>query len=84
MERTLFVFEGEVREKLYFQSLERAFFDGQQSRILVSFQNDIYELYKQLNEEDDKSGMIIVDNQRGHPLDRELADHRPAREARVF
>lgn len=60
MERTLFVFEGEIREKLYFQSLERAFFDGQQSRILVSFQNDIYELYKQLNEEDDLDPFELI------------------------
>ncbi|AQT58745.1 hypothetical protein [Cellvibrio sp. PSBB023] len=60
MERTLFVFEGERLEKLYFQSLERAFFDGQQSRILVSFKNDIYELYKQLNAEDDLDPFDLI------------------------
>lgn len=60
MERTLFVFEGESREKLYFQSLEKAFFDGQQNRILVSFQNDIYELYKQLNAEDDLDPFELI------------------------
>lgn len=60
MERTLFVFEGEGREKLYFQSLEQAFFDGEQSRILVSFQNDIYELYKQLNAEDDLDSFELI------------------------
>ncbi len=60
MERTLFVFEGERLEKLYFQSLESAFFDGQQSRILVSFKNDIYELYKQLNAEDDLDPFDLI------------------------
>ncbi|WP_331344337.1 hypothetical protein [Cellvibrio sp. UBA7661] len=60
MERTLFVFEGEHREKLYFESLEKAFFDGQQSRILVSFQNDIYELYKQLTREDDLDPFELI------------------------
>lgn len=60
MERTLFVFEGEGREKLYFQSLERAFFDGEQSRILVTFQNDIYELYKQLAADDDLNPYELI------------------------
>lgn len=60
MERTLFVFEGEGREKLYFQSLEQAFFDGQQSRILVSFQNDIYELYKQLSADEDLNPFELI------------------------
>ena len=45
MERTLFVFEGEKFERLYFQSLERSFFSGEESRILLCFKNDIYELY---------------------------------------
>lgn len=60
MERTLFVFEGEHREKLYFESLEKAFFDGQHSRILVSFQNDIYELYKQLKADDDLDPFELI------------------------
>lgn len=60
MERTLFVFEGEHREKLYFESLEKAFFDGEQSRILVSFQNDIYELYKQLSADDDLDPFELI------------------------
>jgi hypothetical protein len=60
MERTLFVFEGERLERLYFQSLEKAFFDGQHSRILVSFQNDIYELYKQLHADDDLDAFELI------------------------
>lgn len=60
MERTLFVFEGERLEKAYFQSLEKAFFDGQQSRILVSFQNDIYELYTKLSADDDLDPFELI------------------------
>lgn len=60
MERTLFVFEGEHREKLYFESMENAFFDGQQSRILVSFQNDIYELYEQLSIDNDLDPFELI------------------------
>lgn len=60
MERTLFVFEGERLERAYFQSLEKAFFDGQQNRILLSFQNDIYELYKQLISEDDLDPFELI------------------------
>lgn len=72
MERTLFVFEGEGREKLYFQSLEKAFFDGQQSRILVSFQNDIYELYKQLNAEDNLDPFELIKELNPLAKDQEL------------
>jgi len=53
MERTLFIFEGEKAEKLYFRSLESAFFHGQENRILASFQNDLYELYEQISADDD-------------------------------
>jgi len=60
MERTLFVFEGEHREKLYFESLEKAFFNGQHSRIMVSFQNDIYELYKQLSADDELDPFELI------------------------
>ncbi|GGX40035.1 hypothetical protein [Saccharospirillum salsuginis] len=60
MERTLFVFEGEVREKQYFQSLERVFFSGEESHILVSFKNDIYELYKILSNDKDLDPFELI------------------------
>lgn len=53
MERTLFVFEGEKTEKLYFQSLERAFFHGEESRLLASYTNDLYELYDEIADDED-------------------------------
>jgi hypothetical protein len=49
MERTLFVFEGEKAEKNYFKSLERAFFPNEEGRLLLTFQNDLYELYTQIS-----------------------------------
>lgn len=53
MERTLFIFEGERAEKLYFKSLERAFFHGQESRMLATFRNDLYELFEEISEDDE-------------------------------
>ncbi|KKO47342.1 hypothetical protein WG68_01535 [Arsukibacterium ikkense] len=60
MERTLFVFEGEVREKQYFKSLERVFFSGEENHILVSFQNDIYELYQKLSNDEDLDPFELI------------------------
>ncbi|WP_407315248.1 hypothetical protein [Pseudomonas sp. nanlin1] len=53
MERTVFVFEGEKAEKNYFKSLERAFFSDEEGRLLVTFQNDLYELYTQISADED-------------------------------
>jgi len=53
MERTLFVFEGEKAEKLYFQSLERAFFHGEERRLLASFENNLYKLYAEIADDED-------------------------------
>ena len=42
----LFVFEGAEREPKIFKTLERLFF-GAGERIVCSFGNNIYELYRQ-------------------------------------
>jgi hypothetical protein len=60
MERTLFIFEGEKTEKLYFKSLENAFFRGEESRLLASYQNDIYELYEQIAKDEDLDLFTLV------------------------
>lgn len=60
MERTLFVFEGEGREKKYFQSLANAFFSSEKNHILVSFQNDIYELYQKLSNDEDLDPFELI------------------------
>lgn len=60
MERTLFVFEGEKAEPNYFKSLIKAFFSGEESYILVCFQNDIYELYKTLEKDEDLDPFEVI------------------------
>ncbi|MFY0665795.1 MAG: hypothetical protein JXQ97_14330 [Natronospirillum sp.] len=60
MERTLFVFEGEGREKQYFQSLKAAFFSDDENHIVVSFQNDIYELYRKLSNDEDLDPFELI------------------------
>ncbi|GAC1036966.1 hypothetical protein thsps117_17230 [Pseudomonas sp. No.117] len=60
MERTLFIFEGERLERRYFASLERAFFPDQNNRLLATFQNDIYELYKNVSADDDLDVVELV------------------------
>lgn len=60
MERTLFVFEGEGREKKYFRSLKSAFFREEENHILVSFQNDIYELYQKLSNDEDLDPFELI------------------------
>lgn len=45
----LFVFEGAEREPRIFRTLERLFF-GQGEKIVCSFENNIYEVYRQLKE----------------------------------
>ena len=47
----LFVFEGAEREPRIFKTLERLFF-GKEERLVCSFGNNIYELYRQLREFD--------------------------------
>lgn len=53
MERILCVFEGERAEKFYFNSLKKAFFPENTVFILATYQNDIYELYQELENDED-------------------------------
>ncbi|MBQ9313346.1 MAG: hypothetical protein IJ213_09935 [Bacteroidales bacterium] len=46
----LFVFEGEKREPLIFDSLNKLFFPRENNCIVCSFGNNIYELYRQMKE----------------------------------
>ena len=55
----LFVFEGEEREPRIFKTLERLFF-GEGERIVRSFGNNIYELYRQLKELDGDGDIVSV------------------------
>ena len=55
----LFVFEGAEREPRVFRTLERLFF-GQGERIVCSFGNNIYELYRQLQEFDGDGDIVDI------------------------
>lgn len=55
----LFVFEGVEREPRVFRTLERLFF-GQGERIVCSFRNNIYELYRQLQEFDGDGDIVSI------------------------
>lgn len=55
----LFVFEGVEREPRVFRTLERLFF-GQGERIVCSFGNNIYELYRQLQEFEGDGDIVSI------------------------
>lgn len=55
----LFVFEGAEREPRIFRTLERLFF-GHGERIVCSFRNNIYDLYRQLKELDGDGDIISI------------------------
>ena len=46
----LFVFEGAKREPLLFESIKHLFFERETEMIVCSFENNIYNLYKQITE----------------------------------
>ena len=54
-----FVFEGAEREPRVFRTLERLFY-GQGERIVCSFENNIYELYRQLQEFDGDGDLVSI------------------------
>lgn len=55
----LFVFEGAEREPRIFKTLERLFF-GEGERIIRSFGNSIYELYRQLKDLDGDGDIVSI------------------------
>ena len=55
----LFVFEGAEREPKIFKTLERLFF-GDRERIVCSFGNNIYELYRQLKAFDGDGDIVSI------------------------
>ena len=55
----LFVFEGKRREPDIFKTLEFLFFQKEQS-IICSFGNNIYELYRQMQELDGAGDIVSI------------------------
>ena len=60
MERILCVFEGEKAERNYFSSLRQQFFPEPTTFFLTTYQNDIYELYKQISRDEDLDLFEVV------------------------
>lgn len=48
----LFVFEGNKREPDLFRSIQRLYFPNKEEQIVCSYNNNIYQLYKDLEEYD--------------------------------
>jgi hypothetical protein len=63
----LFVFEGAEREPKIFKTLERLFF-GDVERIVCSFGNNIYELYRQLKAFDGDGDIVSILRENGAQL----------------
>ena len=67
----LFVFEGGEREPKIFKTLERLFFGGG-DRIVCSFGNNIYELYRQLEEFEGDGDLVSILRENGANLPHDI------------
>lgn len=56
----LFIFEGDDREPFLYKTIERLYFAKGNDNIIYSFGNNIYELYKELNEYDDAGDIFSL------------------------
>lgn len=60
----LFVFEGEEREPYLFRTLERLYFPRDNNRIVCSFGNNLYDLYKELEKYGDDGDIVSIMKER--------------------
>lgn len=56
----LFVFEGENREPTLFKTLEYLYFSNNQQIRICSYKNNIYDLYRRMNETDEPEDIITI------------------------
>lgn len=56
----LFVFEGEKREPDLFHTLERLYFPRDNNRIVCSFGNNLYDLYKELEKYGEDGDIVAI------------------------
>lgn len=54
----LFIFEGKEREPMLFKAMQRLFFEREQT-IVCSYNNNIYQLYKEMKMDEDESIDIV-------------------------
>lgn len=56
----LFVFEGKNREPTLFKTLEYLYFSNSRQIRICSYQNNIYDLYRRMNESDEPEDIITI------------------------
>ncbi len=56
----LFILEGKKREDYIFKSMEYIYFPGKKDNVICSYGNNIYNLYKRLNEDGEDIASIIL------------------------
>lgn len=56
----LFVFEGVKREPDLFRTIQRLYFSNRKEQIVCSYNNNIYQLYKDLQEYDGDGDIVSL------------------------
>lgn len=56
----LFVFEGVKREPDLFRTIQRLYFSNREEQIVCSYNNNIYQLYKDLQEYDGDGDIVSL------------------------
>ena len=56
----LFVFEGSKREPDLFRTIQRLYFPNKEEQIICSYNNNIYQLYKDLQEYDGDGDIVTI------------------------
>jgi len=69
----LCIFEGESREPKYFRTIQSHYFD-ENSILLCSYGNDIYELFKELDEDHDLDIVELLRESKNVPANKEILE----------
>jgi hypothetical protein len=69
----LCIFEGEKREPKYFETIQKHYFDDN-SVLLCSYGNDIYELFKELNNDPDLDIVELIRESKNVPENKKILD----------
>lgn len=73
----LFVFEGVKREPDLFRTIQRLYFANRDEQIVCSYNNNIYQLYKDLQEYDGDGDIVslLMENNARHSLPKRIRKH---------
>ena len=72
----LFVFEGVKREPDLFRTIQRLYFSNREEQIVCSYNNNIYQLYKDLQEYDGDGYRVFTDEKVCLPKRQSYKRHR--------